>query len=134
MNTCKITKQLAQTFQTRFNRNDRLISLKCLALFDASIYPRVRQHIFLTCLNEQDISTQLIALQVLPLMQYNLQTRMFLSIFYSKYCCQDVDIRLKPVVINVWKMHRCLFDIDGNTVRLQVGSMNRYSCLYDISH
>ena len=35
MDTCKITKQLAQTFQIKFHQNDRLISLKSLSLFNS---------------------------------------------------------------------------------------------------
>ncbi|CAF1538717.1 unnamed protein product, partial [Rotaria sordida] len=119
MDTCKITKQLAQTFQSKFNQNDRLISLKCLALFNSQFYPVLRLHIFSSCLNDNDINTQLMALKVLPLMQYNLQTISFLSIFYTKYCSKDIDDRLKSIVIDIWRMHRCLFDIDANTVQLK---------------
>ncbi|CAF1368457.1 unnamed protein product [Rotaria sordida] len=120
MDTCKITKQLAQTFQSKFNQNDRLISLKCLALFNSQFYPVLRLHIFSSCLNDNDINTQLMALKVLPLMQYNLQTISFLSIFYTKYCSKDIDDRLKSIVIDIWRMHRCLFDIDANTVQLKI--------------
>jgi hypothetical protein len=120
MNTCKITKQLAQTFQLKFNQNDRLISLKCLALFNSKFYPLLRFHIFSSCLNDNDLNTQLIALQVLPLMQYNLQITSFLSIFYTKYCSKDIHQQLKPIVMEIWRMHRCLFDIDANTVQLKV--------------
>ncbi|CAF2913385.1 unnamed protein product [Rotaria sp. Silwood2] len=120
MDTCKITKQLAQTFQSKFNQNDRLISLKCLSLFNSQFYPILRLHIFSSCLNDNDINTQLMALKVLPLMQYNLQTTSFLSIFYTKYCPTDIDARLKPIVIDIWRMHRCLFDIDTNTVQLKI--------------
>jgi hypothetical protein len=120
MNTCKITKQLAQTFQLKFNQNDRLISLKCLALFDSQFYPLLRLQIFVTCLNDNDINTQLMALQVLSLMQYNLQTTSFLSLFYTKYCLKDIDDRLKATVMNIWRRHRCLFDVDANTVQLMV--------------
>ncbi len=118
--TCKITKQLAQTFQLKFNQNDRLISLKCLALFNSQFYPLLRLHIFSSCLNHNDINTQLIALQVLPLIQYNLQTRSFLTIFYTKYCLKDINQQIKPAVMEIWRMHRCLFDIENNTVQLKV--------------
>ncbi|CAF3491063.1 unnamed protein product [Rotaria socialis] len=119
-NTCKITKQLAQTFQSKFNQHDRLISLKCLALFDAQFYPRLRLHIFSSCLNDKDTNTQLMALKVLPFMQYNLQTTSFLPTFYTKYCSKDIDDRFKPIVMNVWRMHRCLFDINANTVKIKI--------------
>ena len=91
METCKITKQLAQTFQSKFHQNDRLISLKSLALFDAQFYPLLRLHIFSTSLNANDLNTQITALQVFPFMQYHLQTRSFLSIFYTKYCSKDIS-------------------------------------------
>lgn len=120
MDTCKITKQLAQTFQSKFTQNDRLVSLKCLALFNSDFYPKLRLHIFSLCLNDNEIDSQLMALRVLPLMQYNLQTISFLSIFYTKYCSQDIDERLKPIVMDVWRMHRCLYDTDANIVHLRV--------------
>jgi hypothetical protein len=118
--TCKITKQLAQTLQSKFNQNDRLISLKCLALFNSQFYPLIRLQIFSTCLNDNDINTQLIALQVLPLMQYSLQNTSFLPGFYTKYCAKDMQERLKSRVMEIWRMHRCLFDIDADTVQLKV--------------
>ncbi|CAF3813461.1 unnamed protein product [Adineta steineri] len=120
MDTCKITKQLAQTFQSKFNQNDRLISLKCLSLFNAQFYPKLRLHIFSLCLHDTDINTQLMALKVLPLMQYNLQTTTFLSIFYTKYCSKNIDERLKPIVMDIWRTHRCLFDVDANTIQLKI--------------
>jgi hypothetical protein len=119
-NTCKITKQLAQTFQSKFTHNDRLISLKCLALFNSQFYPLLRLQIFSICLNDNDINMQLMALKCLPLMQYNLQTTSFLTVFYSKYCSKDIDEKLKPIVMEIWRMHRCLFDVDANTVQLKV--------------
>jgi hypothetical protein len=130
MNTCKITKQLAQTFQSKFNQNDRLISLKSLALFDAQFYPLLRLHIFSLCLNDTDVNTQLMALKVLPLMQYNLQTTSFLSMFYIKYCSKDIDERLKPIVMDIWRMHRCLFDVDASTVQLKVSSTVEVKSFY----
>ena len=120
--TCKITKQLAQTFQSKFTLNDRLISLKSLVLFNSEFYPKLRLHLFSTCLNDNDINMQLIALKCLPLIQYNLQINSFLTIFYTKYCSKNLDDRLKPIVMEIWKMHRCLFDIDANTVQLKVSS------------
>lgn len=126
-NTCKITKQLAQTFQTKFHSNDRLISLKSLALFNSQFYPLLRLHIFSLCLNDNDMNIQLIALQVLPLIQYNLQTKSFLSIFYTKYCKKDIHEQLKPIVMEIWRTHRCLFDIDDNTVQLKVSHLSRES-------
>ncbi len=130
IDTCKITKQLAQTFQSKFNQNDRLISLKCLALFNAQFYPLLRLHIFSLCLNDTDLNTQLMALKVLPLMQYNLQTTSFLSIFYTKYCSNGIDERLKPIVMDIWRTHRCLFDVDFNAVRLKVGSVIELKYFY----
>ena len=62
------------------------------------------------------------ALTVLPLMQYNLQTRSFLTIFYTKYCSKDIDQKLKPIVMDIWRMHRCLFDVEENHVQLKVSS------------
>lgn len=119
MDTCKITKQLAQTFQSKFSHHDRLISLKCLALFDEQIYPNLREQIFTTCLNAQDLSSQLTSLRVLPFMQYHLPTSSsFLPIFYAKYSTRQIDDRLKSAVIECWRMHRCLFETD--TVLLQV--------------
>ena len=126
-NTCKITKQLAQTFQSKFNQNDRLISLKCLSLFNFQFYPRLRLHIFSLCLNDTDINTQLMALKVLPLIQYNLQTVSFLSTFYTRYCSKDIDERLKPTIMNIWRMHRCLLDIDPTNVQLKVNRTISYS-------
>lgn len=117
MDTCKITKQLAQTFQSKFNQNDRLTSLKCLSLFKSDVYPRLRLHIFSTCLNDKDINTQLVALKVMPFIQYNLQITSFLSKFYTQYCSNNIDDRLKPTVIEIWRMHRCLFD---NSVQMRV--------------
>ena len=122
MNTCKITKQLAQTFHTKFTLHDRLNSLKSLAFFNSQFYPLLRLHIFSTCLNDNDINMQLMALKCLPLMQYHLQTRSFLTIFYTKYCSKDIDQRLKPMVMDIWRMHRCLFDVETNTVQLKVSS------------
>jgi hypothetical protein len=122
MDTCKITKQLAQTFQTKFTQYDRLISLKCLALFNSQFYPLLRLQIFSLCLHDNDINTQLMALSVLPLMQYNLQTKSFLTIFYTKYCSKNIDQKLKPIVMDIWRMHRCLFDVEENHVQLKVSS------------
>jgi hypothetical protein len=121
-NTCKITKQLAHTFQSKFTQNDRLISLKCLALFNSQFYPLLRLQIFSTCLNDNDINMQLMALKCLPLMEYNLQTVSFLTIFYTKYCLKDIDERLKPIIMEIWRMHRCLFDVETNTVKMKVSS------------
>ncbi|CAF1161213.1 unnamed protein product, partial [Adineta ricciae] len=118
--TCKITQQLAQTFQSKFNQHDRLISLKCLALLNAQFYPQLRLHIFSSCLQDSDINTQIMALQILPMVQYNLQTTSFLSIFYTKYCTKDIDERLRPAVMNIWRLHRCLCDTETNAVQLKI--------------
>lgn len=120
MNTCKITKQLAQTFQSKFHDNDRFISLKSLSLFPLQFYPLLRLHIFSLCLNENDLNAQIIALQVFPFMQYNLRTREFLARFYTKFCSKEIDERIKPFVMDIWRMHRCLFDIDTNHIQLKV--------------
>jgi hypothetical protein len=130
IDTCKITKQLAQTFQSKFEDNDRLNSLKCLALFNSQFYPLIRLHIFSICLNENDLNTQLITLQIFPLIQYNLQTRSFLSIFYTKYCSKDIHQELKTFVMEIWRMHRCLYDIEDNTIQLKVMNFDIVRCIF----
>ena len=123
METCKITKHLAQTFQSKFHQHDRLISLQSLSLFPSPFYPLLRQHIFTICLNETDLNTQILALQVFPLMQFHLRTRDFLPIFYQKFSSKDLHEQLKPFVMEIWRMHRCLFDLDATSIHLKVISI-----------
>ena len=123
-NTCKITPQLAHTFQSKFSQNDRLISLKALALLDRQIYPKLRLEIFSRCLKAQEISSRLVALQVFPLMQFHLETNSFLMIFYSNYCQTNLDERLKSSVMNIWRTHRCLFDQNIETIVLKVNEIS----------
>lgn len=120
MNTCKITKQLAQTFQSKFHVNDRLISLKSLCLFPYEFYPLLRLHIFSLCLDDHDQHTQIMALQVFPFMQYNLQSKEFLTKFYTKFCSKNIDEQIQPFVMDIFRMHRCLFDRNINDIQLKV--------------
>ena len=111
---------MAQTFQSKFQLNDRLISLKCLALFNSDFYPLLRQQIFSSCLNSSDIDSQLVALEVFPLIQFNLRTNQYLSIFYSKFSVKDIQPQLKSSVMRIWQMHRCLFDVDSDHIQLRI--------------